>query len=435
MNALRKYYRNTFSSLKIRNYRLYFIGQGISLSGTWMQSIGQAWLVLNLTGSGTALGLVTALQFLPVLVLASWGGVIADRFPKRRLLFATQAAAGLLALTLAILVFSGAIRLWMVYILAASLGVVNSIDNPIRQSFVLELVGRKKLRNAVTLNSTEINLTRVIGPAIAGFIITGLGLAPCFFINAASYIAVLVCLFLMNAGEFHLMKRARSTKGQLRRGFSYVRHTPLLRDVLVMMALIGTLCYEFQVSLPLLARFTFSSNAGGYALLTSAIGIGAVLGGLLRAGKRSTAPRGLIGAAFAFGVTMLLAAISPDLPVALTAMVLVGAASISFTSLSNAVLQLGSAPEMRGRIMALWAMAFLGSTPIGGPIIGLIGEHGNPRWTLAAGAAAAIIAGTYGLLSMKRHPDAYSRDLVEPAAAPSEEMSAPEVSAPASSPS
>ena len=403
-SSIGKIGRNTFSSLSIRNYRLYFIGQGISLSGTWMQIIGQSWLVLKLTGSGTALGLVTALQFLPMLILAPWGGVVADRFNKRRLLYITQSAAGILALVLAVLVAVNIVKLWMVYLLAAALGLVNSIDNPTRQTFVYELAGRNELRNAVTLNSTEINLTRVIGPALASAIIATIGLAPCFFINASSYVAVLVCLLLMRGQELYTVEPVQRARGQLREGFRYVRNTPILRDVLVMMAIIGTLTYEFQVTLPLLAKYTFHGNAGSYALLTAAMGTGAVIGGLATASRRKTAPKGLIVTALAFGAAVLMAAFSPSLLTAILAMVIVGVFSISFTALDNTILQQASDPNMRGRVMALWTVAFLGSTPVGGPIIGWIGEHSNPRWALGVGGLAALTAGIYGVIAMRNYP-------------------------------
>lgn len=368
-----------------------------------MQAIGQGWLVLTLTGSGTALGLVTALQFLPVLLLAPVGGVIADRYSKRRILFITQSAAAALALTLAVLVVTGEIRLWMIYILATCYGLTNTVDNPTRQSFVLELVGRDALRNAVTLNSTEINLTRVIGPALAGALIAGFGFAACFFLNSASFVAVLICLFLMRGDELQRTEPVKRLKGQLRQGFSYVRRMPLLRDVLIMMGIIGALTYEFQVSLPLLAKYTFHGSANGYALLTSAMGAGAVLGGLATAGRRRTSPRALAGAALAFGAAVVLASLSPSLPVAVAAMVVVGVCSIGFTSLSNATLQLESAPQMRSRVMSLWTVAFLGSTPVGSPVIGWVGEYGSPRWALAVGGLAALSAAAYGFFALRRH--------------------------------
>ncbi len=403
MENILKLNRQTFSSLKIRNYRLYFIGQAISLIGTWMQTIGQSWLVLKLTGSGTALGLVAAFQFLPILLLGPWGGVIADRFSKRKLLYFTQTASGILALILGILVATNSVQLWMVYTLALALGLVNTIDNPTRQVFVTEMVGKDHLSNALSLNSVEINLARVIGPAIAGALIATIGLAPCFIINAASYIPVVIVLFLMRKNELHHSPLAARVKGQLLEGFKYIKSSPLLRTILLMMAIIGTLTYEFTVILPLFAQFTFHGNAGTYALLTSSVGLGSALGGLFIASRRKIAPFMLVNAAFLFGIVILLTAIAPNLILAILALVLVGIFSINFLSLGNTMLQLESAPVMRGRIMALWTVAFLGSTPIGGPIIGLIGEHAGPRWGLAVGGAAAIIAAAIGALTLKKN--------------------------------
>lgn len=400
----RGYVRKTFSSLGIRNYRLYFTGQGISLCGTWMQIIGQALLVLNITNSGTALGLVTSLQYLPILILAPCGGIVADRFNKRRVLYVTQSGAGILALILAVLVATNTVQLWMVFVLAASLGLINAVDNPTRQSFIHELVGVEELRNAVTLNSIEVNLTRVIGPAIAGVVIAAVGLAPCFFINAASYIAVVVCLFLMRREEFLSVEPVPRARGQLREGFRYVRQTPVLRDVLVMMGIIGTLTFEFGVALPLIAKYTFDSGAKGLSLLTAFMGAGAVLGGLATAGRRKTASRGLISVAFAFGAAIILASLAPRLILCVAAMALVGVFSVIFVSLGNTILQLESASNMRGRVMALWSVAFLGSTTIGGPIIGLVGTHAGPRWGLAVGGVAALAAGLYGLIAMRNYP-------------------------------
>ena len=402
--SLRDLGKSTFSSMKVRNYRLYFIGQGISLSGTWMQIIGQSWLVLQITKSGTALGLVIALQYLPLLVLAPWGGVIADRFHKRHILYFTQSCSGLLALILAILVVTGAVRLWMIFVLAAALGLVNSIDNPTRQSFIHELAGREELKNAVSLNSTEVNLTRVIGPAIAAVVIATLGIGWCFFLNAGSFVAVLVCLLLMHGSELETVEPVERKKGQLREGLRYVWDTPVLRDVLIMMAIVGTLTYEFGVTLPLLARFTFHGNASSFALLTCSMGAGAVIGGLIAAGRKSTAPRGLLWAVIAFGLGMIVVASSPDIAVAMIAMALVGVFSIMFYALGNTVLQLESNQTMRGRVMSLWTVAFLGSTFIGGPVIGWIGGHASPRWAVAVGGMAAIAAGAFGLVAMRNYP-------------------------------
>ncbi len=402
--SLQRVRRNTFSSLKIRNYRLYFIGQSITLSGTWMHTIGQAWLVLKLTNSGTALGLVTALQFLPVLIFGAMGGVIADRSSKKKILYFTQSSSAVLALILAVLVATNTIQLWMIYILASMLGLVNAIDNPTRRTFVLEMVGNKELGNAVTLFSTVFNLSRIIGPAIAGAVIATAGLAPCFFVNSASFTAVIICLLMMHNEELNLVKPVKRAKGQLREGLRYVNNTPLLRNFLIMMAIVGTLTYEFQVNLPLVAKFTFNSNADGYAMLNSAMGLGAVLGGLFSASRKKMKAESLIFTTFAFGASVILAAISPNLHTAILAMIVVGIFSIRFGSTGETMLQLETAPNMRSRVMSLWSVAFLGSTPIGGPIIGWIGENASPRWGLTISGLAAIAAGFYGFLTIiNRH--------------------------------
>jgi len=386
-------FRRTLSSLSIRNFRLYFLGQTISLSGTWMQGVAQAWLVLKLTGSGTALGFVIALQFLPLLLVGPLGGVVADRFDKRRVLYVTQAAAGLLALTLGLLVSTDVIRLWMVYLLAAGLGCVHAVDNPTRQSFVLEMVGPADLANAVSLNSVMVNLARVVGPAIAGFLIATVGLGPCFLINAASYLAVVVALAAMRGDQLQRGIPQARGRGQLREGFRYVRSTPALLAPLVMMAVIGTLAYEFQVILPLMAKFTFHGDAGTYGLMTSFMGGGAVVGGLYAASRRPRSPTQLSLLAMVFGGVLLAASAAPTLVLELAALMLVGAVSISFIALGNTSLQLTARPEMRGRVMALWSVAFLGSTPVGGPIVGWVGQHAGPRWGLALGGMAALLAG------------------------------------------
>jgi MFS family permease len=399
--SIQRYGTRTFASLGVRNYRLYFAGQAISLTGSWMQVVAQSWLVLHLTGSGTALGSVTALQFLPMLLLAPYGGVIAGRFSKRRLLFATQAASGLLALTLGLLVTTGAIQLWMVYVLAACLGCVNAIDNPTRQAFVHDMVGPSQLRNAVALNSIEVNLSRVVGPAIAGVVIVALGLGPCFLVNAASYVAVLVCLYLMSHEELHRSEALERRRGQLVEGFVYAMKTPTVRVVLIMMAIIGTFTYEFSVTLPLMARFAFNGGAGVNAWLMSALGVGAVIGGLVTAGRGKADVRELSISALGFGLGTAAVAASPTLPVALGAMVITGLFSLRFTALCNTILQLKSDESMRTRVMAMWAVAFLGSTFFGAPIVGWIGEHVGPRWSLGVGGVAGVIAAGVGLLAVR----------------------------------
>jgi MFS family permease len=400
-NSLRRYGSSTFSSLKVRNYRLYYIGQVISTSGTFMQSLAQAWLVLQLTNSGAALGIVTALQYLPVLFLGPYGGVIADRFSKRNLLYFTQTTFGILALILGVLVAMGWVQLWMVDVLAFCYGIINAVDNPTRQSFVVELVGKDKLRNAVTLYSSLVNLARVLGPTLAGILIATVALAPCFIINGLSYAAVVMMLFMMRADELQTPAPVARAKGQLVAGFRYVMSTPVLRNVLLMMAIIGTLTFEFQVSLPLIAQFTFHGNAESYAALMAAMGLGAVFGGLITAGQKKTSVRTLVIAAFLFGSTTLLAAMMPSIVLAILILVLVGVFSIYFTSLGNSILQLESAPQMRGRVMAFWSIAFLGSTTIGGPMVGWIGGW-EPRAGLAIGGLAAILAAALGAIALRR---------------------------------
>lgn len=402
MDRVRSAGARTFSALVIRNYRLWFIGQGISLSGTWMQTVAQGLLVLQLTGSGTSLGLVTALQTLPVLLFGPWGGVIADRLPKRSILYATQAISGLLALTLGILVASGAVRIWMVYVLALCLGLINTVDNPTRQAFVLEMVGKESLVNAVSLNSTEINLARVIGPSLAGALIATVGLAACFIINGLSFLAVLAVLFAMNGAELRPAPLVPRAPGQLRAGLQHVLASPVMRTTLLMMAVIGTFTYEFSVSLPLFAEVTFGGGPATYAAMTASMGLGAVFGGLYVASRTSGSTSRITWAAFFFGLTVLATSLAPTLHLALLALIAVGFFSISFTSVGNATLQLTSAAEMRGRVMALWTVAFLGSTPIGAPLIGAIGEHAGARWALALGGIAAIAAAVFGNVALRR---------------------------------
>jgi MFS family permease len=394
--------RRTFRALRHRNYRLYFFGQITSFSGTWMQIVALAWLVLQLTGSGVALGTVTALQFLPLLVLGPWGGLVADRFDRRKIVMTTQATSGALALTLGVLAATGSVRLWMLYLLALALGVVTAIDNPARQSFVHDMVGPDDLPNAVGLNTVLFNASRVVGPGIAGAMIAVWGTTPCFFVNAASYTAVFLALSLMRTDELHPTGRAERARGQLREGLRYVWATPTLRTPLLMMAVIGTLAYEFQVTLPLLAKYTFGGGAGTYGAMTSIIGAGAVLGGLVTASRGGPTPQRVVGSALAFGLLMLAAAVMPTLSLELVVLPLMGAASITFIALANASLQLAAAPHMRGRVMALWSVAFFGTTPIGGPIVGWMAEAYGPRTPIAVGAVATIATAALAWRSLQR---------------------------------
>ena len=365
----------------------------MSLTGTWMQGVAQAWLVLQLTGSGTALGLVIAVQFLPVLLLAPMGGVLADRLSKRRIMVACQTTAGLLALVLGLLVAAGAVELWMVYALAGGLGVVTAIELPSRQTFVLEMVGPERLTNAVSLSSVMLNLARIVGPAVAGVLIATVALELCFFLNAGSYVATVLSVVVMRSAELLPAPRQPRARGQLREGVRYVRSSPELLVPLLMMAVIGTLAFEFQVILPLVARYSFDGDAGTYGAMSSIMGVGAVAGGLVVASRSRRSAVGLAKVAIVFGAAILAAAAAPTLAIELAVLVVVGATSISFLSLGNTALQLAAAPEMRGRVMALWSVAFLGSTPVGGPIVGWVGEHAGPRWGLALGGTATLLAG------------------------------------------
>lgn len=421
MTRLERATRDTFASLGTRNYRLFFFGQIVSVSGTWMQGVAQAWLVLQLTGSGAVLGLTTGLQFLPILVAGPFGGVIADRVDKRRLLMVTQSCAATLALVLGLLTATGAVQLWMVLVLAFAFGCVVAVDNPARQSFVLEMVGSDDLPNAVTLNSVVINAARAIGPAIGGVLIASVGIAACFLLNGLSYVAVLAALAMMRPDELHLGRRARRGGRQLREGFAYVWGEPQLRIPLLVMAVVGTLAYEFHVTLPLLAKFTFGGGPLVYGMLSAVMGVGAVVGGLATARRARTSAAGLVRSAGVFGLLILATAVAPTLPTALVALTLVGAASIRFIATANATLQLHAAPEMRGRVMALWGVAFLGSTPLGGPLIGWIGQEFGARVALAVGAVGTLAVAALAWRALGRHgllgaPLAH-RDVADAAAA------------------
>jgi len=400
MTKVRAAWIQTFHSLRIRNYRLYFVAQLISVSGTWMQTVAQAWLVLHLTGSGVDLGIVVGLQFLPMLLFGPFGGLVADRMNKRRLLYMTQTAGGILALVLGVLVVSHVVQLWQVYLLATLLGMVNVFDNPTRQTFVMEMVGRDELPNAVSLNTVVMNTSRVVGPAIGGVVITVFGLGICFFVNAASYIAVIVGLSMMRSKELHPTQRVVRAKGQIRQGFRYVWRTPSLRNTLLAVAVIGIFAYNFTVTLALLAKVTFHGGVGTYSLLTSCMGIGAVVGGLFAAHRARPTPRLLQVLALVFGGLLAAVALAPTLISAAALIVLMGAASIGFIATANASLQLASEPAMRGRVMALYAMAFLGTTPFGAPLVGAIAQWTSPRIALLIGAVATV--GAAGLL-MWRH--------------------------------
>ncbi len=403
--------RRPFTSLAVPNYRRYFTGQVISISGNWMQTVGEMWLVLKLTDSAVAVGLTAALQFTPMLFAGAWGGVLADRVSKRKLLAITQTLMALPALTLWALTASGSVEVWMVLALVFVRGSVNAIDNPARQSFVMELVGRDRVVNAVSLNSVIIQSARIIGPAFAGAVIATVGIAECFLLNALSFGAMLIALRLINPDELHRGKRAGRQPGQLREALLHVRHTPELLIPLAAMALIGTLSFNFQVLLPLMARFAFHGTAATYAALTTAMAVGAVGGALVTGARRRIEPRLLAAAALAFGALSLASAAAPTLPLELVMLAGTGAASVMFAAGVNSSLQLAAAPSMRGRVMALYSVVFLGSTPIGAPIAGWLSGVAGPRAGLVLGGVAALVGGFGIYAALSRRAKAASAEL------------------------
>jgi MFS family permease len=402
MTRIQRLSRDTFASLANPNYRLYFCGQATSLVGTWMQTIAQSFLVLHLTGSGFDVGLVVALQTLPVMVLGPYGGVVADRVDKRKLMIALQSLMGLQALVFGILTLTHVISLWQIGVLAVLLGLNNTFENPARQTFVLEMVGPNDLRNAVTLNSVLVNVARAVGPAAAGIIIAAGGYGICFLVNAASFVAVVASLVKMNTSLLTPSPPAHRARGQLREGIRYVRGEVGLLIPLVMMAIVGCLAYEFQVTLPVMATRAFHGGSQSYGFMTAAMGVGAVVGGLYAAGRGKTGLASLTRSCVIFTVVIAAAALAPNLIVELIALAAVGAASVTFLSKGNSTLQLAAAPQMRGRVMALWAVAFLGSTPIGGPAAGAVSQYVGPRWGLGLGALACAIAAALGLYVLRR---------------------------------
>ena len=394
--------RVTFAALSIPNFRRYYSGQAISMAGTWMQMTAQSWLVLSLSHSAAVLGLIVALQTLPVLVLGPYGGVIADRVDKRRLMVVLQSMMGLQALALGLLTVTGVVTVWEIGALAAVLGLNNAFENPARQSFMMEMVGPEHLRNAVSLNSVLVNVARSVGPAIGGVLIATVGDGVCFLINAASFVAVVASLTTLDRSALSPTEPTPRARGQLREGLAYVRATPALLAPLVMMGIAGCLTYEFQVSLPVMAKSGLHAGAAGYGFMTAAMGVGAVFGGLFVAARGRTGLRPLALAATVFTVAMLLATVAPSLALELIALGLVGVANIAFMATGNSTLQLTAVPEMRGRVMSLWFVAFQGSTPIGGPVIGAVMGLFGARAGLGVGTLTIGLVALGGCAAVRR---------------------------------
>ncbi|HEX9967997.1 MAG TPA: MFS transporter [Solirubrobacterales bacterium] len=384
--------RRSFDSLHVPNYRRYFAGQIVSVSGNWMQMVAEIWLVLELTESGFAVGATTALQFLPILLFGAFGGVLADRFAKRRLLMVTQALMALPALALFAVTVSGAVAPWMVFLVAFARGTVNAVDNPTRQAFAIEMVGAERLVNAVSLNSVLIHASRLIGPAIAGTIIAVAGVAPCFAVNVLTFGAMVLALSRMEPAQLRTPPRAGRERGAVRAGLRYVRGTPELAVPLALMALVGTFGLNFQAILPLLARFSFDGGASAYATLVAAMGAGSVVGALVTGAHGRTDARLIAGSALAFGLLAILAAAMPSLALEVPIVALLGASAVTFAAAINSSIQLSVEPAMRGRVMALYSVVFLGSTPIGAPLAGWLSEAYDPRAALLLAASSGLAA-------------------------------------------
>ncbi|HTU15762.1 MAG TPA: MFS transporter [Solirubrobacterales bacterium] len=384
--------RRSFDSLQVPNYRRYFTGQVVSLSGNWMQTVAEVWLILSLTGSGFAVGITTALQFLPILLAGAWGGALADRFSKRKLLLFTQGAMMVPPLILFAVTLSGAVRPWMVFALVFLRGSLIAIDNPARQAFVMEMVGPERIVNAVSLNSVIVHSARVAGPALAGTLIATVGVAPCFGLNAATFLVMIWALWSMDGKRLNAAPRSDRDKRGVMEAVRYVRATPELGVPLMLMAVVGTLGLNFHVVLPLLARMTFEGGATSYAVLVSAMGVGSVVGALVTGARGQTGLGVIAFSALAFGTMAMAAAVMPSLAMEIPVLALLGAAAVTFAAAINSTLQLVVSPEMRGRVMALYTVVFLGSTPIGGPLVGWISEAYDPRYALVMAALSGLIA-------------------------------------------
>jgi MFS family permease len=403
VTPLERAYRRTFQSFETPNFRVYALGQGISGIGSWMQFAGQAWLVFQLTDSEVAVGALAALQFAPILVLGAWGGLIVDRLDKRRLLIATQTIAGLLALVLGVIVAAGIVEVWMVYVLASALGTVMAFDNPARRAFVPELVPVKDLANGVALNSSIFTVARIVGPAAAGFVIVGIGIQWCFIVNAASYVVAVWTFALIHPADLHTSVPVTRAKRQLREGLHYAWRNVPVRTSLLLTAFVATFAFNYQVVMPIIAKREFDGNASTYGTLMAVIGIGSLVGALWSAHFGRASLRITILSTIALGFSTTAAALVPSLQLEYLVLPFVGLTSMALVTMATAVCNAETAPEFRGRVMALFAIAFLGSTPIGGPISGVVMEAFGPRAGLALGAIAAFVGGFVALTYQRRH--------------------------------
>ena len=382
-----------FSSLRVRNFRLFATGQVISNTGTWMQRVAQDWLVLELThGSGTAVGIATGLQFLPLLLFGLWGGMIADRYPKRRVLMVSQGVMGALALVLGVLKATNVVQPWHIYLLAFGLGLATVVDNPTRQSFAIEMVGRDDLQNAIALNSAVFNLARIVGPALAGVVIGLIGISAAFFLNATSYLTVIVSLHRMRTSELRPAERVARAKGQLREGLAYVRSRSDLMMMMVLMFFVATFGMNFQVTTALMSRLVFHTGPGRFGIASAVFAVGALIGALVAARRTRTGMRLIIGTALAFGLLEAATGLMPDYWSFLALLVPTGIVLISFTTLTNSSVQLSVPADMRGRVMGIYMLVFLGGAPLGSPLTGWIAEQFGTRISTLFGAVISVAA-------------------------------------------
>ncbi|MER7248173.1 MFS transporter [Kribbella sp. NPDC000426] len=392
----------TFRAFKVRNFRLYASGAIVSNVGTWMQRVAQDWLVLELTHSGTALGIVTGLQFLPALLLGPYAGLVADRFPKRQVLTVTQIFMATVALTLGGLTIGGVVQTWHVYLLALLFGIGTAFDAPTRQAFVVEMVGRDELSNAVGLNSASFNAARLLGPALAGLLINWIGTGPVILVNGFTYAAVILSLRLMRVSELHTPKPAGREKGMIRDGMRYLWRRPDLMMVLVAVFFAGTFGLNFQLTSALMATSVFHKGAGEYGILGSVLAIGSLAGALLAARRVRIRARLVIGAALAFGVAEIVSAVMPTYLTFALVLPIVGLASLTMLTSANATMQLSIEPTMRGRVMALYMTVLMGGTPIGSPFIGWIGQVFGARYSLIVGGGLTVIGTVASVLYFSR---------------------------------
>jgi MFS family permease len=395
--------RQTFLSLRTRNFRLFFIGQSISNSGNWLTNVALTLLILHLTGSGLYVGLLTACQFGPILLLSIWGGAIADRSNKRNLLFITQSLEMAESVALAALAFTHNPPIWAFFMVATVGGILLAFDNPLRRSFVTEMVPAEDIPNAVVLYSTIINVARIVGPALAGALIATVGYGWCFTVDAISYIAVLTCLWMMRPEELRRREPKPRVKGEIRAGLQYVLSVPVLWISFVMLFIIGSLAYNFTVTLPLFVTKSLHGNASTFTLIYSVFGFGALIGALLVANRRLVYVRSVIASSLAVGVVMLILAGSPSVITTLPIVLALGITSIIYMTSTTSIVQVEAKPSMHGRVLALQSVLLVGTTPIGGPLLGGLADIAGGRLPILIGGVACLLAGLFGYLAAKRH--------------------------------